>query len=203
MKRSTQTLSVLLLSLGVCSCVTSQAQTTAAPTSATPAAAVAPIAAVPAALKPGELEGPITLVGSAPNARPIMDNQPDKNQVNFCPGPQNDAIRRFSGTIVRVNGTWSTSKNTKEKCFEIASFRVTQITKDRPAMTGHLKKEEAKYVLESDEGKRFVIESPTKGVRELAGKKVIADLVPASQTSDVKSSEATWKVVSYMEYPTP
>ena len=80
---------------------------------------------------------------------------------------------------------------------------MTQITKDRPAMIGQLKKEDAKYVLVSDEGKRYVIETPTKGMRELAGKKLITDLVPAVQSGDTKSTEATWKVVSYMEFPSP
>lgn len=153
----------------------------------------------------GELEGPVTLVGSAPNARPIIEAAGDKtkSQTNFCPGAQQDHLRKFSGTFVKVAGTWSTNKYTKEKCFEISSFRVTQITKDRPAMVGVLKKEDTTYVLVSDEGKRYTLESPTKGVKELAGKKVITDLVPAGQTSDAKSAEASWKVVSYMEYPSP
>ena len=152
-----------------------------------------------------EIEGPITLVGSAPNARPVMDigTGADKSQTNFCPGPEQDMLRRLSGTIVKVAGTWSTNKYTKEKCLAVSSLKVTQITKDRPAMIGQLKKEDTKFVLLSDEGKRYVIETPTKGVKDLAGKKLITDLVPAAESGDTKSTEGTWKVVSYMEYPTP
>lgn len=183
-----------------CACVTSEAA------NSRPSAAKAtpsPSAVIPPVVSANDMEGAITLVGSAPNARPIMATGADKSQTDFCPGPQQDMLRRLSGTIVKVSGSWSTNKYTKEKCLEVSSFKVTQITKDRPAMIGELKKEDAKYVLVSDEGKRYVLETPTKGIKELAGKKLITDLVPAAQTSDTTSTEASWKVVSYMEYPTP
>lgn len=151
-----------------------------------------------------EVEGPVSLVGSAPNAHAIVEVGPEKTQTNFCPGDQQNYLRKFSGTTVKISGAWSTSKTTKEKCFEISSFQVTQITKGRPAFIGSLKKDDAssKFTIEAEDGKKYVLESPTKGVKELAGKRVIADLVPASQTSEVKSAEPTWKIVSYMEYPT-
>lgn len=150
-----------------------------------------------------ELEGPVSMVGSAPNARPVLDMGDAKSQTNVCPGPQQDLLRKFSGTFVKLSGAWSTNKVTKEKCFEVSSVQVTQITKGRPAMVGLLKKDDTKFVIEADDGKKYILESPTKGVKELAGKRVITDLVPASQTSEMKTAEQTWKVVSYMEYPTP
>lgn len=192
----------VILNLPVfCGCVTSEAANSRLPAvttaPATQAAVKTPV------VSSSDLEGPITLVGSAPNARPIIETGADKSQTDLCPGPQQDMLRRLSGTIVKVSGSWSTNKYTKEKCLEVSSFKVTQITKDRPAMIGELKKEDTKFVLVSDEGKRYVIESPTKGMKALAGKRLITDLVPAAQTGDTKSIEASWKVVSYMEYPTP
>ena len=195
-------LALSLIVLVFCSCVTAQAANALPPAKAAAPAANAVKTQIASSVN---LEGPITLVGSAPNARPIMEAGAgsDKTQTDFCPGPQQDMLRRLSGTFVKVSGTWSNNKYTKEKCLEVSSFKVTQITKDRPAMIGQLKKEDAKYVLVSDEGKRYVIETPTKGMRELAGKKLITDLVPAVQSGDTKSTEATWKVVSYMEFPSP
>ncbi len=148
-----------------------------------------------------ELEGPVSMVGSAPNARPVLDLGDAKTQTNICPGPKQDYLRKFSGTFVKLSGDWSTNKITKEKCFEVSSFQVTQITKGRPAMIGTLKNDNAKYTVESDDGKKYVLETPSKGVKALAGKKVITDLVPAGQTSEMKTAEQTWKIVSYMEYP--
>ena len=156
--------------------------------------------------KPGraaELEGQINIVGSSFNSRPviILDNNP--NQQVLCPGPMEKPLRMLGGTVTKLTGDWSANKGTKEKCFQVASFAVTQISKGKPAYIGTLIKEaNEQYVITDESSKRYSLERASKGLKKLEGKKVITDLVPATQGS-AGQSEQHWKVVSYMEYPTP
>lgn len=150
-----------------------------------------------------DVEGVVVMVGSAPGARPILEPNGPKSQVEICPGPNQDYIRQFGGTVVKATGEWDKHKVTKERCFRADAFEVTQLVKGRPAFTGTLpKKGTTPFALTTNDGRVMVLEKPSKGVLELSGKKVIMDLLPSNSTTGSGSAtEPLWKVVSYMEIP--
>ncbi len=149
-----------------------------------------------------EIEGVVAMVGSAPNARPIVEPNGPKSQLEVCKGKEQDLLRKLGGTIVKASGEWSTDKLTKERCFAISSVKVTQLVKGRPAFIGNLSKDADGIVtLSSEEGKDMVLEHPAKGVIALVGKKVIMDLVPSVAVNEKKEGKTLWKVVTYLEHP--
>lgn len=155
-----------------------------------------------AAANPQLLEGSVFMTGSAPNARPVLEA--GKATTALCSGDQRNYLAKFSGTVVSLDGSWSQEKHTKEKCFDIKSIKLLQINKGRPAVIGHLQKEDKnkQTILTADDGKQYILESPSKGVRGLTGKKVALDLNPSEKMS-ADGSVNLWKVVSYMEFPSP
>lgn len=149
------------------------------------------------------VEGVVTMVGSSPNARPVIESFNPQSQTEICPGSQRDYLGKFTGTIVKVKGDWGKSKITKEKCYDIKTIEVSQVVKGRPAYVGMLTKKADQTFLTTLDGKVMVLESPTSGVAGLVGKKVILDMLPSSNQNPKKGGDPLWKVVTYMEYPNP
>jgi hypothetical protein len=151
----------------------------------------------------GEVEGVVVMVGSVPNARPVIEPNGPKSQIEICKGSEQDYLRNFGSTVVKATGDWVSSDLTKERCFMIRSFVVTQLVKGRTAYTGLLQKDNDKYSLVPDEAtsKPMQLEHPSKGVVALAGKKLIMDLLPSSKVEVNGIQSQVYKVVSYMELP--
>jgi hypothetical protein len=150
----------------------------------------------------GEIEGVVVMVGSVPNARPVVEPNGPKTQLEICPGAEQDYLRRFGGIIISGTGQWSEHPVTKERCFQLKSFAVSQLIKGRPAHVGMLQKENGgQIVLLNQEQKRMTLEHPSKGLLELVGKKVVLDLLASPKAVSGGSGEQLWKVVSYMEFP--
>jgi hypothetical protein len=150
----------------------------------------------------GEIEGVIVMVGSAPNARPVVEPNGPKTQLEICPGSEQDYLRQFGGIIVNGSGEWGEHPVTKERCFNLKSFVVSQLIKGRPAHIGTLQKEQdGQVVLMTEDQKKMTLERPSKGVLELVGKKVVFDLVASPKVASGGNGEQLWKVVSYMEFP--
>ncbi|MCX6127365.1 MAG: hypothetical protein NTV34_21805, partial [Proteobacteria bacterium] len=106
------------------------------------------------------------------------------------------------GTIIKGEGEGSTHPVTKERCFLLKSFQVTQLIKGRPAYIGNLTKDaNGGIVLETLDGIKMAIEQPSKGITDLTGKKVIIDLLSSPKAAQNGASGQLWKVVSYMEFP--
>ena len=148
-----------------------------------------------------EIEGQVTLVGSAFNSRPVLTVDGKASQVILCSDQNEKPLRLLGGTVIKISGNWTDGKTNKEKCFQIKSFNVNQISKGRAAYIGILSKEaNDQFVLIDEAGKRYVLEQATKGLKKLQGKRVITDLIISAQ-ANTKQSEQRWKIVSYMEYP--
>jgi hypothetical protein len=152
--------------------------------------------------KAGEIEGVVVMVGSLPNARPVVESDGAKSQVETCAGPMQDYLRKFGGTIIKGKGEWSTNAATKERCFNLSDFEVTQLIKNRPAFTGILSKNtDGSLALKTLSGATMALESPSKKITTLTGKKVVMDLTISTKTSTTADAVETWKVVSFMEFP--
>ena len=151
---------------------------------------------------PKDIEGVVVMVGSAPNARPVIEPDGPKSQIEICPGAEEGFLRRFGGTIIKGEGEASTHPITKERCFLLKSFHVTQLIKGRPAYIGNLIKDTGgNIVLETLDGKKMTIEQPSKGITDLTGKKILIDLLSSPKAAQNGASGQLWKVVSYMEFP--
>lgn len=149
----------------------------------------------------GEIEGVVVMVGSLPNARPVIEPNGPKSQHEVCPSDEQTYLRRFGGTFVKATGEWGEHPVTKERCFHLKSFEVVQLIKGRPSFSGTLiKSSDGLTSLDTTDGRKMVLEHPSKGVSALTGKKVIMDLLPSDKTT-AGGKDPLWKVVSYMEVP--
>jgi hypothetical protein len=155
---------------------------------------------------PNEIEGVVVMVGSAPLSRPVVEPNGPKSQVEICAGAKLDEIRKFSGTFIKMVGQWKDDAVAKARCYAVESFKPTQLVKGRPAIIGQLEAHtNDAVILKAETGKEYVILTPSKGVKELVGKKVILDLQqnidPTQKSEKNGGAGVNWKVVAYMAYP--
>jgi hypothetical protein len=110
--------------------------------------------------------------------------------LNLCPDKKGELAMRLSGYMVSVEG----AKDEKKNCIEVSKIAVLKSSRGEPVIIGVLKKVDATWVLEGEDGKSYSFLKVPKGMRALENKKLLVD---AAQTPGAQ----TWKVVSYMINP--
>jgi hypothetical protein len=110
--------------------------------------------------------------------------------LDLCPADKGEIAKKLSGYMISVEGT----KNEQKKCIEVSKIEVLKSSRGEPVLQGTLKKSDANWVLQAEDGKSYTFLKIPKGMRALENKKLLVD---AAQTSGLQ----TWKVVSYMINP--
>ena len=110
--------------------------------------------------------------------------------LDLCPAEKGELAKKLSGYMISVEGT----KNEQKKCIEVSKIEVLKSSRGESVLLGTLKKSNANWVLQGEDGKSYTFLKIPKGMRALENKKLLVD---AAQTSGLE----TWKVVSYMINP--
>lgn len=143
--------------------------------------------------------GLVKVLGSARNVKislsPIEKKETEKN-TDLCPGGLTPKVGELVNMVIEVQGSEKKGKSGKI-CFLPKSYEIIGLSSGRPPVIGVLKKMNAGYAIQMENGELRNLSLVSSGLKELQDKKVILDLKSYSKSD----KEKKWKVVTYRQHP--